>query len=49
MYYVFVACAAFVFWATKQLFNASGYRSADPAIGTLFALLVFIPPLAPLA
>ena len=46
-YYVFVACAAFVFLATKRLFNAFDYRSADLAIGTLFALLVFIPPLAP--
>lgn len=48
MYYAFVACAAFAFWATKQVFNASGYRSADLAIGTLFAALAFVPPAAPL-
>lgn len=49
MYYAFVACAAFVLWATKQVFNAFGYRSADLTIGTLFALLACLPPVAPLA
>lgn len=49
MYYAFVACAAFLLWATKQIFNASGYRSADLAIGTLFAVLAIVPPAAPLA
>lgn len=49
MYYAFVACAAFVLWATKQVFNAFGYRSADLTIGTLFGLLACLPPVAPLA
>jgi len=49
MYYAFVACAAFLLWATKQVFNASGYRSADLAIGTLFVVLAIFPPVAPLA
>ena len=49
MYYAFVACAAFLLWATKQVFNASGYRSADLAIGTLFTMLAIVPPIAPLA
>lgn len=49
MYYAFVGCAAFVLWATKQVFNASGYRSADLAIGTLFAVLACFPPFTPLA
>ena len=46
MYYALVGCAAFLLWATKQVFNASGYRSADLLIGTVFGLLVFLPPLA---
>ncbi len=46
MYYAFVGCSAFVLWATKQVFNASGYRSADVLVGWLFGVLVFLPPLA---
>ncbi|MDE0407324.1 MAG: hypothetical protein OXN81_05630 [Alphaproteobacteria bacterium] len=46
MYIVFVACAAFVFWTTKQLFDASGYRAAHMAIVTLIVFLAFLPPLA---
>ncbi len=46
MYYAFVGCSAFVLWATKQVFNASGYRSADALVAWLFGVLVFLPPLA---
>ncbi|MDE0243016.1 MAG: hypothetical protein OXQ84_22900 [bacterium] len=46
MYYAFVGCSAFVLWATKQVFNASGYRSADVLVAWLFGVLVFLPPLA---
>ena len=46
MYYAFVGCSAFVLWATKQVFNASDYRSADALVAWLFGVLVFLPPLA---
>ena len=46
MYVVFLPCAAFVFWTTKQFFDASGYRAAHAALVTLIVFLVFFPPLA---
>ena len=49
MYVVFLAFVAFVFWTTKGLFNASGYRAADVPIMTLIVFLAFAPPVAVLS
>ncbi len=46
MYYAFVGCSGFVLWATKQVFNAYDYRSADVLVACLFGVFVFLPPLA---
>lgn len=46
MYYAFVCCAAFVLWATRDVFNAAGYRSANALVAWLILTLLFLPPLA---
>lgn len=46
MYYAFVCCAAFVLWATRDVFNAAGYKSANALVAWLILMLLFLPPLA---
>ena len=46
MQLAFVCCAAFVLWATQEVFNASGYRSANVLVGWLIIMLLFLPTLA---
>lgn len=46
MYFVFLAFVVSVFWATQNLFNASGYQAADAPIMSLIICMAFFPPVA---